>query len=165
MSVRSRLSERRAGRFDLAHQHIGAVDELVAPLEEPLGGLARDSNSLPQLFREDLAISEVRTDALREVSTTVRAPVAVDTVEVRADLFLAEAPITRIALGNVVIPAIDVEEYPLLGSQTAGAVAVDMPHGETIRGDRLARYDQLAASWASLRGHVQYHRGPKPYHT
>jgi len=131
------LVERVQGGLDLAHQHIGAVRQLVAPLDQSLCDLAGLLHSPPQFLRKHRACREMRANALREICTTMTAPVCAAVEGVRAKFLLPKAPGAPGAFCDGVVPTINIEEDMLFGSQTARSLAVNMGHAIADRLNRI----------------------------
>jgi len=70
----------------------------------------------------------MRTNALREIRTTMTAPVCAAVEGVRAKFLLPKALGTPGTLGDGVVPTINIEEDMFFGAQTAWSLAVDMGH-------------------------------------
>ena len=68
-----RLAELTPGGVELAHQDVGAVYDLVAPLEKPVSDLARIAHSLPQLLGERRAGENVCANTVSQIATTIQA--------------------------------------------------------------------------------------------
>src|SRR5262249_8938512 len=107
---------------------IGAVRELVAPLDQSQRDLASLLHSLPQWLWKHRAGREMRANALREIRTTMTAPVCAAVEGVRAKFLLPKALGTPGALGDGVVPKKKIEEDLFWGAQTGWSWAVDMGH-------------------------------------
>jgi hypothetical protein len=81
----------------------------------------------------------MRANALREICTTVEAPVYAAAERVRATFLLPEALAARGALGDLVVPAIEIEEDNLFGAQSARSAAVDMRYAIAVRLNGILR--------------------------
>src|SRR5262249_30276596 len=123
-----RLVKRVQGGLDLTHQHIGAVRERVAPLDQSLCDLAGLLYSPPQFLRKHRAGREMRTNARREIRTTMAAPVCSAVEGVRAKFLLPKAPAAPGAFCDCMVPTINIEKDMLFGAQTARSLAVNMGH-------------------------------------
>src|SRR5262249_11472355 len=110
-----RLVQRVQGGLDLAHQHIGAVRELVAPLDQSLCDLAGLLHSPPQFLRKHRAGREMRTYARGEIRTTMGAPVCAAVEGGRAKFLLPKALGAPDTFCDGLVPTINVEENMLFG--------------------------------------------------
>src|SRR5215831_20505074 len=117
----------------------------MAPFNKSLCDLTRRFHSSPQLLRKHRAGSEVSPNARREIRTTTQALVRAAAKGVRTKFLLPEALGARSALGNRVIPAIDIEENMLFGAQTARSSAVDMGHAIPYRHNSIVGRNHLLA--------------------
>ena len=81
----------------------------------------------------------MRTNALRQISTAVQTEICASAERLSDEFRLPEAPGTRSALGDVVVPAIDVKKNTLFGAQTARSAAVDMRKTIAVRLDGIVR--------------------------
>src|SRR5262245_47848249 len=112
---------------------------MLPPLDESLCDPPRRLHSSTQLLWKHRAGGEMSANARREIRTTMQALVRAAAERISAKFRLPEAPGTRGALGNRVIPAIDVEENLLFGAQTPRFSAVDMGHGIADRPNGVFR--------------------------
>jgi len=127
-----RVVELTKGRLELAHQDVGTVYELVAPLEKPVSDLARLAHSLPQLLGERRAGENVGANTVSQIAMTIQAQICADAQRVGSKLPLAEALGARDAFGDGVVQTIDVKENMFLRAQTAGPPAIDMRQGIAV---------------------------------
>src|SRR6266850_5726561 len=147
-----RLPEGRDLRFDVVHQGVGQVRQLVVLPDQPACGVARVLRPPADFGWDERAGEEVLAKARGQVGAAARAQMGM-VEEVGGQLFLPEALVVRRARHDGVAPAEHEEQSALLVVQLEGSVAVEVNDLVPVERNRIAERDRLRASRASRYSH------------
>jgi hypothetical protein len=129
--------------FGLPHQHVRAVVELLAALDELSRRRVGRHRPAVYLRWEHRAAIEVCANAVGEIPTTLRAPEPA--VEVRSKLAEMQAAVAGLASGNQMVSAIREQERALIGAQSSGTSAAPVGQAATSRHNGVTKRDCLRA--------------------